>query len=785
MASHRWILAGLTTAGTLAAVAAALLALAPHPAWLNFTPAPGPAANALTLRADGPNVELLDTATGAVLQSRLLAATRGVSIHGLPGQVDDTLTVDLSGGPLALPDGIIFDGGAGGYDTLAVTGGDPAPGSYQPTGPQSGIMTHGATRITFANLEPATDFSTVTNYLITPTADVITLTVADGGSCGSGCQSTLLTSPSFESLAFANKTNVTIGGVNFKTIIVNNPHPATGLSKLVLDSGGLPTDSIQLKSFNLPGGTLLLTDVVTVTQSGAFTVTNLAVQASGPVDLSGPNNGVTTLAARVTQPGAYLQVFARAPTLTVGVVEGIAGVTTANGRLSIDNCCGPSGDSLVVSQPIASGGSEIDLLADRMTLSAAVNAGAGLVLLDNDDSTIQINLGAKPPSKLGLLQSDLNQITAGVLQIGSTSDTGGLFVSAPIVAPAGWSTLDLEQTAAIGEQANVGLTVTNLSLYAAGIAQVDLSGLNNQVTNLAGLSNGNFFHYVNSGPLTIGSVNGFDGVTAGSGSVILQANTGGLTVTKNVQSTGGLLYLWAVGSGSPADNVTVSPGVTLSATGNSVQIVAGDWITLGAGSRAQADGVVDLEFATGDTDGLGGGNLAGRVAVGGTATVEAGAPGLTLTVDYAAGAALPNGLAYTGNGGDAVVFSDAGDNANGHSYGVDGSNFDRELSTPITFSQVPTVTVIGGNLDDYFNVTPAAGVTFHVAGGPPGTYAADKLFLDLPSVTSPTLALTGSDATGLAGQWTFGNRLPVYFRGIDILVNLDRILHLPLVMRGP
>ena len=114
MGSHRWIFAGLTTAGTLAAVVVALLALAPRPAWLNFTPAPGPAANALTLRADGPNVELLDTATGVVLQSRPLAAISGVSIHGLPGQVDDKLTVDLGGGPLALPGGILFDGGAGG-----------------------------------------------------------------------------------------------------------------------------------------------------------------------------------------------------------------------------------------------------------------------------------------------------------------------------------------------------------------------------------------------------------------------------------------------------------------------------------------------------------------------------------------------------------------------------------------------------------------------------------------------------------------------------------------------
>ena len=150
------------------------------------------------------------------------------------------------------------------------------------------------------------------------------------------------------------------------------------------------------------------------------------------------------------------------------------------------------------------------------------------------------------------------------------------------------------------------------------------------------------------------------------------------------------------------------------------------------------------------------GHLAGTVAAGGAATVEAGAPGLTLTVDYAAGAALPGGLSYTGSGGDAVVFSDAGDNSSGHAYGADGSNFYRELASPVTFSQVPTVTVIGGNRGDNFQYHPGGRRhAFHVAGGPPGTYAADRLFLNLPSVISPTLAITGFDATGLAGQWTF------------------------------
>ena len=145
-----------------------------------------------------------------------------------------------------------------------------------------------------------------------------------------------------------------------------------------------------------------------------------------------------------------------------------------------------------------------------MTLNAAVNAGSGQVSLVNG-GTEPINLGTKPPNTLGLLQSDLNQITAGTLRIGSQSDIGGMHLTAPIVAPAGWSTLHLSQGPAIDEQPTAGLTVTNLALLS--LFDVDLTGSNNRVTNLAGAAEHDF-HFTNSGPLTIASVDGSDGIGA-------------------------------------------------------------------------------------------------------------------------------------------------------------------------------------------------------------------------------------------------------------------------------
>src|SRR5258708_34928119 len=107
---------------------------------------------------------------------------------------------------------------------------------------------------------------------------------------------------------------------------------------------------------------------------------------------------------------------------------------------------------LVVNDAIQAITSNLTMFADHMTLNAALNVGAGTVYLDTWALFEPINLGAKSPTTLGLLQTDLNQITTSRLQIGDASlDTGGMTISAPLAAPAGWSTLDLRQNAGITE----------------------------------------------------------------------------------------------------------------------------------------------------------------------------------------------------------------------------------------------------------------------------------------------------------------------------------------------
>ena len=87
-----------------------------------------------------------------------------------------------------------------------------------------------------------------------------------------------------------------------------------------------------------------------------------------------------------------------------------------------------------------------------------------------------------PAGTLGLSDAELGDISAGTLQIGSTADTGGITVDSAITAPAGWSTLDLENGGEISGQRHrrEQLTVGSLAVRSGGGINLDTA-----VTDLA------------------------------------------------------------------------------------------------------------------------------------------------------------------------------------------------------------------------------------------------------------------------------------------------------------
>ena len=234
-------LLGLVLALAVAAPAAA----APTPLRYD-APAGG---SALTLQRAGSDLRIVDDATGGVVASSALADTTAVDIRGTDAG-DDTLTIDLAGGAFTVP--VSFDGGAGGFDTLAVRGGHATTERNEATGPQSGTIALDDLRIAYANVEPVTDTVPVTNF---------TFSVFTGARIGLENAATLgqltisdLGTGAFESTTFANKTNVTLNASalpNSAAVNLGNSATATGLASLTV-AGSAFDDVFRIVSTVVP-----------------------------------------------------------------------------------------------------------------------------------------------------------------------------------------------------------------------------------------------------------------------------------------------------------------------------------------------------------------------------------------------------------------------------------------------------------------------------------------------------------------------------------------------------
>src|SRR5262249_38131904 len=144
-----------------------------------------------------------------------------------------------------------------------------------------------------------------------------------------------------------------------------------------------------------------------------------------------------------------------------------------------------SGTALTVSQVIdTTSTANITLSADRMSLGAAVIAHTGIITLKPTTPGRPIDLGTNADTThLGLLQTDLNNVTAAVLRSGD-SNAGALTVTAAITdVGTGLSTLSLLSGGLISENGG-NLQVARLAVQAGG--GVDLGDANNRVGVLAG-----------------------------------------------------------------------------------------------------------------------------------------------------------------------------------------------------------------------------------------------------------------------------------------------------------
>jgi hypothetical protein len=344
----------------------------------------------------------------------------------------------------------------------------------------------------------------------------------------------------------------------------------------------------------------LLTNVnvgstITQTAGSSITVTNLAAAANIGVTLTDPGNTVKNLAGTVTNPTGFN--FVNSTSLTIATVDASlvsgtgTGIQTESNPVSVTAL--GSGSVLTVNAPINTQtfmagqvGANITLSADAMSLSAPVNGGTGgIVTLQQVDTTsFAVTLGTKPGGTLGLVQADLNEVSAGVLRIGRTDNPGNLTVTANITAPAGtvggspgvWSTLDLLSGGSITQSGGATVTVGNLAAQSAtGIGNAN--PLKTAVgTFAASAGTGGLFVTNTSAALTIGSVDGLVGVTATGGAITISTSND-LTISNPVSTA-------TTGAGAGA--ATLTGGTAAGSTINVNAAITGQTATVLGGSGA-------------------------------------------------------------------------------------------------------------------------------------------------------------------------------------------------------
>ena len=377
--------------------------------------------------------------------------------------------------------------------------------------------------------------------------------------------------------------------------------------------------------------------------------------------------------------------------ITAGAVEAIlAGgqslVLAASDRIDVEAAItvetGTAGLTLIadlvsIDAAVSIGGT-FEVRGDNIHINAAIATPGEVVLTTHTDGG-EIHLGGEDVpgaggvgEVLGISQSELDNIDAAVLQIGSTA-TGIIWLTDDVVSPA--PVLKLVSGGAIVAELpvlpnDVLPTITATSLVTIAGVNVRLDGANH-VDSLAGhvIPLGGTFEFVNTGDLTVTSVGGVDGILANAAITI---ETGGdLSIGQNVDSTGHAITLSAgsagtiqladsavIAGGTGAEGITILRG-TLAGDGTvtgDLTIVAGASLAPGSspgtltvdGNLTLADGSLSIFEIDDDRTNPPDAPLAGtdydHVVVTGNTTIESGAG---LQLDPSGSTAIDAGDVYT------------------------------------------------------------------------------------------------------------------------------------------
>jgi hypothetical protein len=426
------------------------------------------------------------------------------------------------------------------------------------------------------------------------------------------------------------------------------------------------------------GNTPTLTAGGAVTQdAGASIISDrLQLLGTGSYTLNDPGNDVTQLEANVTGDVSYtnagfltLNHFLGAGSGSVTSTSGAVSINTVNGSIDIidavsaaataDLTAGAAGNPLTNDGGVTGAGG-VTLTADRMTLNAAVNAGSAVAELQPFSGGHAIDLGTNADTThLGLLQTDLNNVTAGVLRIGNLDTSGSITVTAALTdATTGFNTLSLLTRIGAGISQNSGATLTVTNLNAAGNTGVTLNE-NNVISTLAGAAASGTFTFTDSTSLTVDNVDsglGFgSGIITDGQAVSLTVNVlnDSLTVNQQIDTTHNFGFPAPAGANInfSADNMALnnnSPASTINAGTSGIVTVtpftASNAISVGGADAAGTLGIDDndLTNVTAMVVRIGSSAQTGTLTVAGSINTHSGYNTLDLIATGSGGAIVEN-----------------------------------------------------------------------------------------------------------------------------------------------
>jgi hypothetical protein len=489
--------------------------------------------------------------------------------------------------------------------------------------------------------------ATITGASVTLTADRMDLVRVAGSiiNVGTGSSNIVTLQP------FSNGRTIDLGGTGDPTgtLQISQAELNTITAGIVRIGNLSNSGSITVTAaITAPSGTAggnpgiwstlsLLTEIgAGISQNSGATLTVPNLQAAGNTGVSLTQNNVVSTLAGATESGAFS--FVDTINLAIDNVDSGLGGGFGSGIITqaqaVNLTVKTASDSLTVNQPIdtahsfggpASGGANINLSADNMALnnnspSSTINAGTnGILTLTPFTASTTIAVGGPDAAgQLGIDDNDLGNVTAKVVRIGNSAQTGHITVDGTINTHSGFNTLDLIATGSSGAitQTTGSIAVANLALQAdagigsGGAIQV-VSPSGTSPINVAfdnGTSNNVQIAETGGGGMTINAVDGVNtSANNASGGTVTLSATSPMVYAVNTTSSGTITASTTETANEtaspPEDDITVNSGVTVESTGGDVDFTAADSVIIQSGGTVKSDsGTVSLTAGNGDTD---------------------------------------------------------------------------------------------------------------------------------------------------------------------------------------